>query len=368
MASGCINGGTNGSVSSVLFQKLTPDTKVKYTGPAYPQFGICTGDLLSEIELAILTQIEFFAEGKGITITDIDLTTCDCFQKKVGCCGATACQTLICILQAYLECMCEMYADVQDLKIKVAAMYDGPYATGCLTSVTPSSKLPAIIQAIVVEFCALKTIVTNLQTQINNLLSGGFATMIGDFMKAAILTCNGTRKTGSGSSFKVNIGGFPPIGTVSMIAASGLGQFGSDGKGLPDTDACGWALADGRNGTINMSGRFPLGTDTAHPQGTTGGGTSVTLSGGNVPSMGFSGSTSGSTASFTYYVGARAHTTSASPNDMLINNLWDDGSGPHSMSMSFPGQTFSGSVGSGSPAPINVMPPYLSVNFIQRMY
>src|ERR1035437_3373454 len=142
MGSGCTSNSNTGFNSS--FQ-TTPDTGVKYTGVPIPELGICTGDTLLEVENVILQKIIKFSQGQGITLTDIDLTQCACFQDKVGCCGKQSCQTLECILQAYLDCLCALYTDVQILKIEVGQMYDGPYNTACLTTVTSASKLPAIV-------------------------------------------------------------------------------------------------------------------------------------------------------------------------------------------------------------------------------
>lgn len=258
MGSGCISNNNTGIFNS-SFQTI-PDTSVKYTGPAIPDLGICTGDTLSEVEAVILQQIVNFSQGQGVTLSDIDLTQCECFQEKVGCCGKEACQTLECILQAYLDCMCELYTDVQTLKTEVAAMYDGPYNTKCLSGVTSTSKLPAILQEVITELCTAEVNIASQQTQINN-INSNLNTNIGNFILTALQSCNSSMvKSGTGASTTVTFKGFPPVGTIVPMAPVGLANFDSSGLGKTGTDACGWAIADGRNGTVNMVGLFPVGT------------------------------------------------------------------------------------------------------------
>lgn len=375
MGSGCQTGGS--SIGSALFQKLTPDTQVKYTGVPYPQFGICTGDLLSEVEISILGQIDNFSKGINITLSDIDLTQCDCFKAKVGCCGASSCQTLVCILQAYLDCMCEIYTDVQKVKTdlatlttKVNTINDGPYVTSCLPGVTGASKFPAIAQAMITQICA--------NTAAISAASSGLGTIIGNFLSSAIQGCNTNRKSGSGSTFAVNIAGFPPIGSIVPMAASGLANF-TGGLGNAGTDACGWAIADGTHGTVNMIGLFPVGTTNmtggaapvgggpSMPVGIPGGAYNVTLSSSQVPAVSFSGSTPPTTVTATLnaneeecaFRGGSSHSMAFPP----YGKAWAS----TSVTVNIPALSVSGSTTGGGGAHTNV-PPYMPLYFIQRMF
>lgn len=386
MASGCTSSSTGGN-NSGLFQKLTPDTQVQYTGPAIPQLSICNGDLLSEVEAVILQQILNFQQGVGITFTDIDLTTCDCFTQKVGCCGATVCQTLDCILQAYLECMCEMYSDIQTLKTEVGSMFDGPYDTGCLTGVTSSSKLPAIVQELIKELCAAEAAITSLQTQVTNLTTN-LPTTIGNFLAGALQSCQSElSETGSGATYIATFKGFAPIGTI-MPFNGNMGDFDSSGRGKTGTEVCGWAIADGRNGTINMKGLFPMGTTdmvgtspvtggTGYPNTTTGGEYLHILSALEIPNIVTSGtvSFSGPIGSLTMYIGRYK----PGDNSGLSATLQPGGDqGTYPVSTSSGGYTeipinatggatvtssSSGTKGLGH----NNVPPYRALYFIQRI-
>ena len=377
MASGCTNGSGG---NSGLFQKLTPDTQVQYTGQAIPQLNICNGDLLSEVEATILQQILNFQQGIGISFSDIDLTTCECFHEKVGCCGAASCQTLDCILQAYLECMCSMYADIQVLKTEVSEMYDGPYNTQCLSGVTDASKLPDIIKEMIKELCAAEATITALQTQITN-LSTGLPTTIGNFMSGALQSCQSQLvENSSGSSYTATFKGFAPIGTITAFAGN-LGDFDSNGLGKPNSEVCGWAIADGRNGTQNMKGVYPLGTTDmisslpvvgagSYPATSVGGKYSVALTTTNIPTMSVSGSVTGIVANFPFFKVSRKH---AQTGDNTMGYQGDgsgtstaDGIPNGSINADISGGTLSASVGGAGTAHEN-MPPYRALYFIQRI-
>lgn len=387
MGSGCTS---SGSFSTGTL-KPTPDTSVVYTGPALSQLGICTGDTLAEVDSVILQKIIDYSTAVGISVPDIDLTQCDCFIAKVGCCGKQSCQTLTCILQAYLDCLCDLYADVEDLKVKVTAMYDGPYATGCLSTVTSASKLPAILQQLITEFCQLVTTVANLQTQINNLTTG-LPTTIGNFMSNAIKGCqtDSIKKAGSGATFTVTFGGFCPIGTILMYGGPIAGLF-TGGVGNNPGPMCGWALANGDNGTVDMRGYFPVGVNdgsmgtgaqnsevdnAANPgQGYAlaahAGEIKHQLSAAEVPSVSFSGSTAASSGTVDYYQVSRKHAQTGD-NTMGYQTDGPGTSTPHGSApnghipFTIPGQSFSGSTGGGGGKHEN-RPPYRALYFVQRI-
>lgn len=255
MASGC-----NPSIATSVL-KPVPDTTVIYTGPPIAQFGICTGDTLSEIEAVILGKIVDYSTGVGINIPSIDLTQCDCFKSAITCC-ATACQSLLCILQAYLDCMCALYADVQILNTKVDAIYDGPYDTACLKGVSAADKFPAIFQEVIYELCTAETDITNIKTQLTNLTTT-LPTTIGNFLLTAIKGCQSGSivKTGTGASASIVFSGFVPLGGIIMYAGAISGVFDSTGLGVSPGPACGFALANGNNSTIDMRGYKPVGVN-----------------------------------------------------------------------------------------------------------
>lgn len=374
MGSGCVASNTsfNQSFSSIS------DKMVKYTGPAFPQFGICTNDTLYEVEAVILGQIVLFSQGKGITLDSIDLTKCDCFKNKVGCCGASSCQTLECILQAYLDCLCELYTDVQDLKVKVASMFDGPYNVACLKSVTSASKLPAIVQEMILELCQAETDISNLKTQITTLTTG-LPTTIGNFLDNAMKSCQtgSMVKTGSGSTLQINFKGFAPVGAVMPYAGS-LAYFDSSGLGNPNSPACGWALCNGNNGTVNliglvvvgstgMPGAAPLGGP-AFPYNAVGGEYTVALTSASIPSITVSGTVPATTGTVRLWKGGRKHAGTGDNTLTFQQYGFGDGGAAYDAPFSIPATPFSATaVGGGGSVSHNNIQPYRALYYIQRV-
>lgn len=243
MGSGCNSNCSN------LFGEPTLDKQVKYTGPAIPELGICTGDYLDEVDSVILQKIIDYSHGIGISIPSIDLTTCEAFADCIGCCSN--CTDLPCLLQCYKDTICEIWDLIKDLK--------GPYTTMCLTGVNSNSTLKAIVQQLIVQFCQLVTTVTNMQTQINSLqtqinnINNNLPINIGNFLLNSISSCQGSsavKETGTGATAQISIQGVVPIGAIIPYAGNTAGKFDSSGLGIAGTDACGYALANGNSHTV----------------------------------------------------------------------------------------------------------------------
>lgn len=395
MGSGCTTGG--GSTTSILFQKLTPDTMVQYTGAPIPSLGICTGDLLSEVEAAVLGAIINYSTGVGITLPNLaaDIAACSLFTQYITCCGA-ACDDLPCLMDIIFKALCILYTDITDLQTLVNSLLNGPYNTGCLTNLPANPTLKQIIQELILEFCILQAQVAALQVQVSTLTSG-LPTTIGNFLANAIQSCQvgPVTKTGSGASFQVTFGGFTPVGGIIMYGGSIAGLFDSTGLGLPNTPACGWALANGQvqNGiqTIDMRGYKPVGVN----DGTMGSGSQNAevnnslhsgqnyglnahggeinhiLSNGEVPPTPLSGSVASGTGSVPFYTVSRKH---AQTGDNTMGYMCDGTgtstpcpSNPNaSISFNIPGGALTGSVAGGGNGHEN-RDPYRSLYFIQRV-
>jgi hypothetical protein len=255
MGSGC-----NNSSSGNFFEKLTPDTGVLYTGQPIPALGICTGDRLNEVEAVLLQKIIDYSTGVGISIPNIDLSTCEAFKDCiVGCCSA--CTDLPCLLECYKNTICTIWGDVETLKDEVNTLLNGPYNALCLSGITSVSTLNQIIQQLIDEFCALKTAFGVLQTSVNGFVSG-INTTIGQFLTNSIKTCQGSSAINvlnpGTASVQFNFQGFVPIGGIIPWSGSTAGKFDTTGKGISGTDWCGWAICNGQNGTPNMVGRVPM--------------------------------------------------------------------------------------------------------------
>lgn len=254
MGSGC-----NTSSSGNFFEKLTPDTGIVYTGPAITALGICTGDRLNEIEAVLLQKIIDYSTGVGISIPNIDLTTCDAFMNCTTCCST--CTDLPCLLECYKNTICTIWGDLEILKDEVDNLLNGPYSASCLQGITPASTLKQIIQQLLVEFCNLKTAFGVLESSVNGFITG-INTTIGQFLTNAITSCQGpnvlTVSNPNTANAKINLKGFCPIGTIVAWGGDTKNKFDSTGLGLQGNDWCGWAICNGNNGTPNMLGLIPV--------------------------------------------------------------------------------------------------------------
>ena len=70
------------------------------------------------------------------------------------------------------------------------------------------------------------------------------------------------------------------ISGVSSVPTGSIVMWSGTSTDVPS----GWALCDGQNGTPDLRDRFIIGASTAHPQGTSGGSSSISLSVENLPS------------------------------------------------------------------------------------
>ena len=257
------------SSCSNYFEKQIPDTGVKYTGPVIPALGICTGDYLSEVDAVILQKIFDYAHGIGISMTDpatglptVNLTTGSCaplFADCISCCGT--CTDLPCLLNCYKTAICTLYDDVKTIQDEIGPALTG-YNTACLTGVNSSSLLNQVLQELITEFCALVTAFNVLDTTVTG-FTAGIDTTIGNFLATAITSCSGVAgpnitRTGTGASTQFSFNGFVPVGAVIPYAGSQANFPGGIGTG----PLCGWNLANGLNGTVNMMGQVPVGLTT----------------------------------------------------------------------------------------------------------
>lgn len=264
MGSGC-----NSSCNN-FFVKSTPDSDVKYTGPAITALGICTGDTLKEVEAVILQKLIDYSTGVGISLPNIDLTTCAAFSDCITCCN-NQCRDLPCLLDCYKTAICSLFTEVDTLSTSISALLDGPYNPSCISGLSTNPTLAEIIQKWLVDYCALKTTVTALSATVTT-LSTNLPATIGNFLLNAITTCTGNStviKTGTGASANIAFKGFTPIGGIIPYAGPITGKVDSEGRGLTGTDLCGWHLCNGLNGTVDLREQVPVGVGA----GAMGGGT-----------------------------------------------------------------------------------------------
>jgi microcystin-dependent protein len=383
MGSGCNSGCSN------YFGKTTLDSTVKYTGPTIPAFGICTNDFLSEVEAVILQKLIDYSTGVGISIPDIDLTTCGAFTGcTLACCNT--CTDLPCLLECYKTAICSIFDDVTTLQTQVTGFLTG-YDTKCLTGVTSTSLVNVVLQELITEFCTLVSAFNVLNSTLSG-FTAGINTTIGNFLSSALGSCQtpSLGKTGAGATVNYQLKGFAPIGAI-MPFAGNMTEFDSTGLGLAGTGSCGWAICNGNNGTVNMSGLIPMGTTSGSmgtpviagatlttAYNTTAGEYNHTLTNAQVPATAVS-VTGTHTHDITAVSDAKSTTT-------VSNNIWvidctttvpgtvgpDASAPPYNIPHTFSGkissvtQTLTGAV-AGSGLSHNNMPPYRALYYIQRV-
>jgi hypothetical protein len=121
----------------------------------------------------------------------------------------------------------------------------------------------------------LNTQLTALQNQVNN-------SPINKIIN--VTACNGVTVNETPTSKTFQLGAFVPKKTILPYFGA-IGDFFPTGLGKPSAGLNGWAIADGRNGTINACGRY-LKYDCAGCC-TTGGSNNVTLGTNNIPTLSF---------------------------------------------------------------------------------
>lgn len=265
MGSGC-----NNSAYNSFFSKKTPDGDIVYTGPTISELGICTNDSLKEVEAVVLQKLLDYSTGVGISLSNIDLTTCDAFSSCITCCN-NQCRDLPCLLNCYKTAICNLFDEVDTLSTSISALLDGPYDPACIPGLSANPTLAQIIQKWLIDYCTLKDTVTTLSTTVST-LSTNLPTTIGNFLLNAITTCTGNSsviKTGTGASTNISFKGFVPIGGIIPYGGTISGKVDSEGRGLTNTDLCGWHLCNGLNGTVDMREQVPVGVGA----GAMGGGT-----------------------------------------------------------------------------------------------
>jgi hypothetical protein len=121
--------------------------------------------------------------------------------------------------------------------------------------------------------------ITNLQNQVNN-------SPVNKVIN--VTACNGVTVNETPTSKTFQLGAFVPKKTILPYFGNISDFFSSGpqaGLGKPSAGLSGWAIADGRNGTINACGRY-LKYDCAGCC-TTGGSNNVTLGVNNIPTLSF---------------------------------------------------------------------------------
>lgn len=249
MGSGC-----SGNIPSkqACAQVFSTDCGI-WQGPSVPILGICCGDTITEVETAIITKLLEVLDGTGIDLSMVNLNNALYLKTLLG----AKDKNLLNLIQLLVDSDTNLRKLIDELNAKISVT--GPAFTfdlKCLVDecCPPTLTRDEILQLAVNKICQIDTIVKELQDN-----SGGVGdtinNIVGDFIGSAINTCGetGIKKTGTGKDTKVTIVGIPP--PESYIPYFGtLSYFDASGKGMDGTPACGWYIANGLNGTVDMRG------------------------------------------------------------------------------------------------------------------
>lgn len=261
MGSGCNQNNINKANCPVKVS----DKCVLYTGPAIPALGICTNDTLEEVEKVILDKLLEVADGQ-IELTEIT-ANCDFVTQTL----AGKDKNLSTLIQVLFDQNCTLHELIEEINNKPENPY--PFDLKCLTTPSDPSR-DEIVQALINLSCNLKDAVDNITNQLSTSdedepesLVDTVNDLIGNYLRNNITHCqNSIEKTGQGKNTKLNFIHGCPVGTL-LFGNYDLSWFDNNGKGLKSASMCGWALADGRNGTWDMRGLSPIGATTGVPGG-----------------------------------------------------------------------------------------------------
>lgn len=264
MGSGC----TKSNVSNQCADPIS-DRCVLYTGEAIPVLGICTGDRLDEIEEVILNKLLEYAEGEGITLSEITGKCPFVTQFLVN-----SDKSLHSLIQGLFDNDCTLRQLITDLENGVEPPFS--FDTKCLT-VPTSANRNQIIQANINKTCELNTKVNDIIDQIGEITSqlgeddeGGIndaiQEIVGNTLLDSISACQQhiIQKTGAGKNAKLSFIGLPPPGTM-LFGVYNIADFDSTGKGLASRGMCGWNVANGLNNTVDMRGFTAAGATNGIP-------------------------------------------------------------------------------------------------------
>lgn len=242
----------------------TSDLCVLYTGPDVPALGIvndeCNGLRLSDIEAKIIERLIAHTNGQNIEISSIT-ANCPFVQDYLN----VNDKQLATLIQGLFDANCSLYEYIQTVEAKL----EPPFAFDlkCLTTPANPSK-SQITQAIINTLCTLKsdfdTLVEDLSDDTDdpdaNTIINNIQTTVGNWIAENFTSCSGNLKvTGSGKDTKLNLIGQNPIGTF-LHGKFDVSNFDSSGLGLAEKGMCGWAIANGNNGTEDVRGFLLAGT------------------------------------------------------------------------------------------------------------
>lgn len=250
MGSGC---GNNTSYGGCTEDQQTSSHCVSWQGETYANLGVCRGDTLTEVGEVVLKKLEDFAKGEGISLKTLT-AKCESVEVKLKNTDYSLYQILKLILDSHCDletAVSTLNAKVDDLKITL----DGSQL--CPSATTQQQIQQCVIDSVVELQKGLNNIINQLGDVVNNTssINTTINNSVGNFLLDRINSCNGgIQKNGSGSTATLDLVGIVPPGGY-IWGEFDLSKFSSTGIG--NDIYCGYALANGRNGTYDMRNEIP---------------------------------------------------------------------------------------------------------------
>lgn len=249
-------------------------TKICYTGKDFESIPVLQGDNLTKVLENISTRVVENIKFNSIDLTKIVIGCENSLQELQG-----EEITLQKIVEKIYKDYCKLVQDVAYNKNFWFNKSNYPFNLGSLT--TPSGKNGEIIQALLNKVNQLQVEINNLMPDINEdedadddeeedntYLEQLINNRVISILKSNLKSCSSSiRVSGVGENTTFTILHTAPDRTV-LHGAYPLAWFDSNGKGRESFGMCGWYLADGRNGTIDMRGFGAVGAtsmDTSRP-------------------------------------------------------------------------------------------------------
>jgi microcystin-dependent protein len=216
---------------------ITSDQCVQYTGADVPALGICQGDQLSTVEVAILTELQSALEGTGIEPQNVTLENCPWLAGLFG----TTDPNLSNLLQLLIDSECSLKEMIDTINETLASQSTN-FNTLCLQGLSPNPTTNNIIQSVINMLCGINTVVAAIPStyvkasDINNLVQ----------QQISIYLANS-------QSGQVEYFQYLPIGAILPYYGS-LSNFDLTGKGLATGGLTNMYLCNGLNGTPDLRG------------------------------------------------------------------------------------------------------------------
>jgi microcystin-dependent protein len=218
---------------------IQSDKCVRYTGPAVPELGICTGDPLSSVEKALIDKLLSFADASGVTVPSLT-PSCDLLKTFL-----TQDKSLSALLDGYGKAICSLLSTVAGLSTQQST--PTAFDTGCLTGLSAAPTKDQILQVLLNKACALDTRVGAIEA--DYVKASGLSTLV-----TQIITQQSAPSAGPSTQYNQRL---VPFFVYEYYGS--LSNFDSTGKGLISAGFDKVYLCNGLNGTPDKRGRVAVG-------------------------------------------------------------------------------------------------------------